>query len=48
LEPFVEIDKLEQRVNALKIRELSEKQSEAINRKKQGKPDGDFLHDDDD
>lgn len=55
LEPFIEIDKLEQRIDALKVRELSEKQKEAINqfrkainRKKQGKPDGDFLRDDDD
>jgi predicted KAP-like P-loop ATPase len=55
LEPFVEIDRLEQRIDRLKIRELSEKQKEAINqfrkaikRRKQGKPDSDFLRDDDD
>jgi predicted KAP-like P-loop ATPase len=52
LEPFVEIDKLEQRVNALPPREFSERQGEAIKqfqraikRRAQGKPDDDFWRD---
>jgi predicted KAP-like P-loop ATPase len=54
LEPFIEIDSLEKRVNELELGDLSQEQSEAINqfrravsRKKQGKPDDGFLEDDD-
>jgi predicted KAP-like P-loop ATPase len=52
LEPFAEIEQLEHRVNSIKVRQLSEEQSEAINqfrkaiqRKKQGRPDDDWFHD---
>jgi predicted KAP-like P-loop ATPase len=55
LEPLTDIGALEKRVNALTAGEFSEKQREAINqfqksvkRRKQGKPDRDFLDDDDD